>query len=268
MIEYAQKTAERGLTFKSGLFTRDELVSVVVTDASHANEQELCPNTGEVEMHRSQGARMQLIAPPSVLGGEYTHFHLIGYASNVLRRVCRTTVQAEAYALQAGVEAGDILRAALADLRGELDMKDWQSSSTMSIRQIWLTDCRSVDQALSRPVLAKITDERLAIEISALRQSLWRRPGGQLADPLYEDARPTETTDRVQWIDTDVMIADPLTKVMDPIKLQTALDTNEWSLVQPLESLAKKRAKQLQRRKAGTHDAGIDSHEPAVDTPE
>lgn len=208
---------------------------------------------------------MQLIAPPIVPGGDSTHFHLIGYASTVLRRVCRATVQAEAYAMQAGVEAGDILRAAIADLKGQLDMKDWQASSTLSIPQIWLTDCKSVEQALSRPVLAKITDKRLAIEISSLRQSLWRRPGGPLADPLYEDARPTETTDRVLWIDTDVMIADPLTKVMDPIKLQTALDTNYWSLVQPVESLAKKRAKQAQRRK-GTHGATIDSHEVVTES--
>ena len=52
---------------------------------------------------------------------------------------------------------------------------------------------------------------------------------------------------------------------MDPIKLQTALDTNEWSMKQPLESLAKKRAKQLQRRKTDAHDAGTDH---AIDDPE
>jgi len=149
---------------------------------------------------------MQLIAPPSILGGEFTHFHLIGFASNVLKRVCRATAQAEAYAMQAGVEAGDILRAALADLKGQLDTQDWQASSTRTIKQIWITDCKSVEQALSRPVLAKITDKRLAIEISSLRQSLWRKLGGVLADPLYEDARPTETSDTVLWVDTDEMM--------------------------------------------------------------
>ena len=45
------------------------------------------------------------------------------------------------------------------------------------------------------------------------------------------------------------MIADPLTKVMDPIKLLDALDSYKWSLKQPIESIIKKRAKQLQRRK-------------------
>ena len=61
------------------------------------------------------------------------------------------------------------------------------------------------------------------------------------------------------------MIADPMTKIMDPIKLQTALDTNEWSMTQPLESLAKQRAKQLQRRKTETPDAGNDL---AIEDPE
>ena len=56
-------------------------------------------------------------------------------------------------------------------------------------------------------------------------------------------------TDSIRWIDTDCMIADPLTKVMDPVKLLDALDTNRWSLKQPIESIIKKRAKQLQRRK-------------------
>jgi hypothetical protein len=45
------------------------------------------------------------------------------------------------------------------------------------------------------------------------------------------------------------MIADPLTKVVDPVKLLDALDTNRRSLKQPIESIIKKRAKQLQRRK-------------------
>ena len=226
----------------------------MVTDASHGNEVEFDPGTNQVEAHRSQGARLQLIASPEVLKGESCQFHLIGFASTVLRRVCRATVQAETYALQSGVEAGDVLRAAIVDLRGELDPKDWVASSTKQMKQIWLTDCKSVEQALQRPVLAKITDKRLAIEISSLRQSLWRKPGSELPDPLYEDARPSDTSDNVLWIDTDVMIADPLTKVMDPAKLQAALDTNTWDLRQPTESVVKKRAKQLQRRKTAAPD--------------
>ena len=63
------------------------------------------------------------------------------------------------------------------------------------------------------------------------------------------DDIPKETTDKCRWIDTDVMLADPLTKVMEPWKLDEALESNYWSLKQPIDSIMKKRAKQIQRRK-------------------
>ena len=64
-----------------------------------------------------------------------------------------------------------------------------------------------------------------------------------------DDERPTEGTDAVLWVDTDVMLADPLTKRMDAKKLWEALDSNFWDMKQPIESLRKKKLKQEQRRK-------------------
>ena len=98
--------------------------------------------------------------------------------------------------------------------------------------------------------MSKITDRRLGIEVAALRQSLWRKPGEELGACL-EDERPSreEAADVVQWIDTDIMIVDPLTKAMSSEKLYEALDTNFWNLKQPIESIEKKRLKQRQRRK-------------------
>ena len=57
------------------------------------------------------------------------------------------------------------------------------------------------------------------------------------------------------------MIADPMTKVMEPTKLVEVLKTNMLDVEQPLESVVKKRAKQLQRRstkKEEDDDLGID----------
>ena len=144
---------------------------------------------------------------------------------------------------------GDRIRAAIADLRGELDPKDWEATAARTMKQIWLTDCMSVYQSLTRSTMAKMSDKRLSIEIASLRQSLWRLPGEAQGDDRTMDDIPKETTDKCRWIDTDVMLADPLTKVMEPWKLDEALDTNYWSLKQPIDSIMKKRAKQLQRRK-------------------
>ena len=46
----------------------------------------------------------------------------------------------------------------------------------------------------------------------------------------------SEFTDRVRWIDTDVMGADGLTKLMDLSALTTFTSSNSWSLEQPHES--------------------------------
>ena len=120
------------------------------------------------------------------------------------------------------------------------------------MEQIWFTDCKSVEQALMRPVLAKISDKRLGIEIAALRQNLWRTKGSRKGNPILEDNIPKDKdrTDFIRWIDTDIMLVDPMTKVMEPVKLVEALQSGYWNLKQPVESIEKKRAKQKQRHEA------------------
>ena len=51
------------------------------------------------------------------------------------------------------------------------------------------------------------------------------------------------------WIDTDVMVADCLTKAMDTELMRHVLASNTWDTSQPLSSRAKKAAKQLARSK-------------------
>ncbi len=131
--------------YKSGVIDWDNMISGVITDASHANEEEVIElediDSGKiteiVEPHRSQGGRLLTLMSHDIVDGESCHFHLIGFNSSVIRRVCRATVQAEAYTLQAGVEEADRIRAAIADLRGHLDPKHWEASSAASLRQNW-----------------------------------------------------------------------------------------------------------------------------------
>ena len=217
-VEYAVKTYQRGIAFRSGLLDWSKpggLMSLVITDASHANEEEelLVNGSVSVEHHRSQGARMIFVATPSLWDEDKGSVHPIACASNIVRRVCRSTIQAEAYTLQAGVEDGDVLRAAVADLFGALDLKRWEASAAKFMRQIWFTDCKSLEETLKNPKCSKHSDKRLSIEIASLRQDLWRKKGEKAGDPYEEDYRPSDEflTDAVRWIDTDVMVADPLT---------------------------------------------------------
>ena len=62
--------------------------------------------------------------------------------------------------------------------------------------------------------------------------------------------KPKETTDSIRWTDTDIMLADPLTKSMSSDELTEAMRTNKLDLAQPIESLPKKRIKRSQRAAA------------------
>ncbi|CAE7555851.1 GIP [Symbiodinium sp. CCMP2592] len=116
-----------------------------------------------------------------------------------------------------GVEDGDVLRAAITDIFGCLDMKRCEATSAKFVKEIWMTDCKA---------------------------------GANAGDPFYDDYTPgdDQLTDIVRWIDTDVMIADPFTKVMELTTLVAALRTNMLDVEQPFEGVVEKRAKQLRRR--------------------
>ena len=111
------------------------------------------------------------------------HVHLISFASKKVRRVGRSTLQAEDYTLQTGVEQGDRLRAAVADLFGKLDRKKWEASSAAFMRQIWFTDCRPLSDTLRNPKMTKHADRRLSIEIASMHESLWRAKGEKCGVP-------------------------------------------------------------------------------------
>ena len=248
VIAYAKEDPDKGLTFRSGVIDWKSMCVGTVTDASHAEEHEWVERMEALEPYRSQGGRLNILATSELESGEQCHFHLISWSSHVIKRVVRSTLQGESYALQNGVESGDIIRAAIAYMYGVIG-RDWEADAAAFMKHVWVSDCESVVSALQRPVLGKIQDKRLGIELAAMRQSLWRTPGTAKGDPRMDDEKPTDVTDIVYWVDTDVMLADPLTKKMDAKKMWDALDSNYWDMKQPIESLRKKRLKQEQRRK-------------------
>ena len=207
VIAELQKDPKRGLTFKPGLDWNTSIMCVV-GDSSFGNEDEFIDEWQEFESHRSQGGKILALSEPQLADGEPGLFHVLSFGSTVVRRVCRSTVQAEAYNLDLCVEEADLLRAAVIDLRGQLDRRDWEASAASQMHSHWFTDCKSVSDALQRPVLAAIADKRLGITLAAMRQSLWRKPGGGLAQPMLMERRPENATDSISWIDTSVMPCD------------------------------------------------------------
>ena len=146
---------------------------------------------------------------------------------HLLKRVCRSTLTAETYQMELGVEAADQLRAAFADMFEPLSIKQWKIEATSAIQLVRVTDCDSSRSALVRPTMGKPTDKRLGITIASLRQAIWRRRGEAIGAPMVTDILPSsDATDVCRWVDMDCVLADALTKQMSPEKLVTAIDMN------------------------------------------
>ena len=231
VLDYALQDSKTGLRFTPQL-DWDNAVLTTVSDASFAQEQDI---VGDETVHdRSQKGFLQVLANSSVIDGDGGVFSPLAFGSTVIKRVCRATLQAETYGLSGAQERGFRLRAVIAGARGVLDMKNWESTSCKSMRHLWITDCKSLEEHLVKESMSKIDDKRLSIELSALRQLIWERDG------VKTESIDKTSGDMVRWIDTSVMLADPLTKAMKADALLTALSTNFMTFIATAESVLRK----------------------------
>ena len=177
--------------------------AVVQLDASFSNEKN----------YKSQQGRFHFLGDINEIKDPKTTSYRVmplGFASNTIRRVCRSTLQCEAYSLQAGQESGDKLRGALAELMGQLDsMKTWLDDSRSCIPQLMLSDYRSLTDHLANEVLGRVADKRLGIELQSIHESLWQ--DGRRTWDMHHGGG-----DIVTWIATGTMVSDALTKSMRP----------------------------------------------------
>ena len=108
---------------------------------------------------------------------------------------------------------------------------------------IWLTDCESLYEHLASPRLNAIANKRLAIDLMALRQQIWERDGERTLEVDHSCG------DYPRWIDTSVMLADPLTKSMVSDTLANTMMTGQWSMRPTAESLMIKEKNRASRKK-------------------
>ena len=81
-----------------------------------------------------------------------------------------------------------------------------------------MTDCGIFGEHLATPKLNTIDNKRLAIDLTARRQYIWERQGELL------DVIDHSSGDYPRWIDTSVMLADPLPKVMNADRLINTME--------------------------------------------
>ena len=175
VVRYILAISEDGIYFRHGLDWNNVVIGYA-GDASFAEEDQPNECTGELEPHRSQGGRILILASKELMAGTNVFFHVIGFTSSILRRACRSTIEAETFNIQYAVEAGDIIGAGIADMHGMLDHMNWEASVAAFMHAVWFTDCESARAAFMRLVQGKISDKRLGIEVASSRRSLWRIP--------------------------------------------------------------------------------------------
>ena len=163
MLKKARENPEKGLRFARNAFKWHESMIVTVNDASFAGE----------ENHHSQSGRLLLLADPKLRTRQDAGVHIVYWSSTTIRRVCRATLQAEMLSTTAGSEEAQHLRALLHDAEAGLSDRDWEVSASASRQILLCTDCKSLEQAVTRLTTTSLVgDKRLAIDLRGLRQDL------------------------------------------------------------------------------------------------
>ena len=187
--------ALRGADFRQRYWSDVNLETAVVihlADSGHANGT---PDHNEVLRYRSVGGYFILVANAEILEGKEARANIIGYHSSQTKRVCRSTLAAEASHLAEAVEAGDWAIVLLEEaLTGQVDLKNWDKLIEKRSRA-YATDARSVFDYLAKDTTSTSSDKRMAIEGALLRETV-----------------RTDNNAHVRWIDGQQNIANVLTK--------------------------------------------------------
>lgn len=207
-----------------------DAVVLLLADSGHANG---VPERDDIMRYRSIGGYFVLIANKEVLEDKPARANVMCFHSSQTKRVCRSTLAAEASHLAEAVEAGDWCICLLEEaLTGNLDLKNWPDVIRRR-RRVYVTDARSVYDYLHKDATSTSTDKRMAIEGALLRETV-RQEGAM-----------------IRWVDGMQNIADVLTKALSADKtfLKQFLRDGMISLVQTPENQALKEKKRDERQK-------------------
>ena len=233
LLVSAQKTSSNGLTFRKRTYVFEESILLSVTDASHGAETSTMED-GTERGHRSQGGRFLLLGNKMPKVKEPAACHVLEWQSHSLKRVCRSTLQAEVLSSMQGSEAGQQVRTILYAMQcpripGDRGML-WKTQAADHRLLVWVTDCRSYIEYMAAVTPGSVSDKRLAIDLTSLRQELWRRENEEVGDPSVGQKMPELAKDQLYWICTADMIADELTKSMRWDAIRNLMDTGVFAV--------------------------------------
>ncbi|CAJ1341757.1 unnamed protein product [Effrenium voratum] len=166
-VGQARRAADFRMRYWADVNLQDSVI-VHLADSGHANGT---PESNEQMRYKSVGGCFILAANKEIMQGQAARCNILAFQSSQTKRVCRSTLAAEASHLAEAVEAGDWICILLEEaLTGSLDLRNWQE--TIHRRQrVYVTDAKSVYDYLQREATSTSTDKRMAIEGALLRET-------------------------------------------------------------------------------------------------
>ena len=221
-MKRCQEYADHALDFKAdiGIEYGNKGMLICCADASFGN----IDDKDYGEKTRSQGGYVLGV------GGAGDNMRFLKCVSMSIRRVCRSTLAAEANAVIEATESCDYLKSVVTVLLNpDMSLPD-VANQKEGIKTTWYTDVKSLYDLITKDT-SRPAEKRLRIVLAQLREMA------------------TETKVAVQWIDTQLMLADALTKVeAEKLYLLTAVKDNFWNNTPTTETLAAKPRKRAGRK--------------------
>ena len=196
VVRMVQRSVDRAIVIRRGIFDPKDLALIGFGDASFATSEEL----------KSQAGELLIATKPKdinkVRDGAYDKGVLLSYRTATVKRVVRSTLSSEGYAISETAELLEWTRYVIAELVMEpgTDLSDVQAHAE-SIQSVVFTDSHGLADTVAKDTSAN-ADRRFKLVVAMLRQTF------------------SSTKLRLQWCNTLQMLADGLTKVLP---LQVAL---------------------------------------------
>ena len=164
---------------------------------------------------------------PETLDGKKGHHTIIGWSSNKLKRVARSSLAAEVQAMINGEDELHLCRAVWAEMNGHKVNLEDPDDTVRKVPGTVIIDAKSIyDTLASQTQPFQLAEKRTALELLACIQNT--------------ELNETET----RWCHGEANISDSLTKVQATKLIVDFMKTSEWTLVRDPNQLSGRKRKQ------------------------
>ncbi|CAE7745994.1 RE1 [Symbiodinium sp. KB8] len=225
-VKMLKESSDARWCFRKSEMNLENATVFCFADSSFANKEDL----------KSQAGYIIGFTTPEITSGNTVPIHILETHSGSIKRVCRSTLAAEANGFLSGVEAAEYLRAILLEITNPGVTVRALDTYYLKSKIVGITDAKSLESTLNKST-GQPTDKRVRILVA------------QIKELLGEDDYSDQASAFAHWVDTSQMLADVLTKLgceREPIL--EAMEKGQWRLAPSEEASLKKLAIQAGRQ--------------------